>query len=276
MKWDFERRFVVLTIWIFVGVGQIEVSAETLYRFRPGVHISQVHPLLDKQRRKIVSGLRSWTGLTQLDFDEKGDLVLGDRSKVNDGSTTARALIIQAVDSSDSFSIERCDKSDLIAFAQVADTDRYMDGSGAKHLVWELRIDFSDFQELSGNNDALSSFDAAAGFIHELTHAVKGYSDSVSRYDQLGECEVYVNVMRAELGLPRRVFYYPRQQRAMNVDGQTFVQGELSFVYESSTSREHQEVFLHFNIEKIFDLTKAKSRAQVETNLIAQKLAAGR
>jgi hypothetical protein len=275
MKWNMSRRIVVGAIGIFVCAGGMKVSAETIYRFHPGVRISQVRPLQDKQRSKFVSGLRVWTGLTELEFDANGDLVLGDRTKFSAGSATARALIIDAVDSRDSFVVERFDKSPLIAFAQIEDTDRYFDGSGDKHIVWQLRIDFSDFKEVAGDDDALSAFDPVASFVHELSHAVKGYVDSVGRDDRLGECETYVNLMRAELGLPKRVYYFPQQRRATKPDGLTFVQGELSFVREPNSGGT-KEVFINFNIEKIVDLSKAKSRAEVETNLLALRRGIGR
>jgi len=271
MKWTSGGRILVFFVAISVHGFGIDAFAENLYRFRPGIRISQDRPLSNTQRVNLVNGLRNWTGLTELDFNDDGDLVPGDRTRVNAGSETARAMIIQAVDSSDSFVIEQHNNSALIAFAQIEDTGRYIDGSGGKHLVWELRIDFADFNELNGDKNTLASFDPVACLVHELTHAIKGYVDSVGRDDQLGECETYVNVMRVELGLPKRIHYFPVQRRSMKPDGVTFVQGELSFVFESS-SRDHvKEVMITFNIEKVFDLSRARSRTQVETSLLALK-----
>jgi hypothetical protein len=209
--------------------------------------------------------------LTELDFDNNGSLVLGDRTKFTAGSVTARALIIDAVDSRDSFVIERYEKSPQIAFAQIEDTDRYFDGTGGKHILWQLRIDFSDFKELVGDEDTLAAFDPVASFVHELGHAVRGYIDSVSRNDRLGECEAYVNRMRAELDLPKRVYYFPQQHRVPKPDGLTVVQGELGFVYEPFSHRGSKEVFINFNLEKIVDLSTARSRAQAQRDLIAMK-----
>ena len=271
MKWLTTGRILVFTVWLFVCGSGVNASADTLYRFRSGVHLSQVRPLFHKQRTDLLNGLRAWTGLCQLEFDHDGNLVPGDRTLVTTGSETARALIIQAVDSSDSFVIEQFNNSSQIAFAQVEDTDRYVDGAGRRHIVWEIRIDFTDFQELTGDDDARASFDPVASFVHELTHAVKGYVDSVGRDDQLGECEAYVNIMRVELGLPKRIYYFPIQRRATKPDGVTFVQGELSFAYEQSVQHDAKEVLIKFNVEKVFDLSSAKSRSQIEANLIAQK-----
>jgi len=267
MKWTTCGRILVVFVTISVhGLG-IDASADNLYRFRPGIHISNERPVSTTQRADLVNGLRNWTGLTELGFNPDGDLVLGDRTKVTCGSETARALIIKAADSSDSFLIGQYSNSSSIAFAQVEDTDRYIDGAGNKHLVWELRLDFADFAELDGDKEVLASFDPVASLVHELSHAVKGYFDSVGRDDQLGECEAYVNVMRVELGLPKRVHYFPLQRRTTKPDGLTFVQGELGFVAERSQRHLTKEVVLTFDVERVFDLSRAKSRSEVEASL---------
>ena len=272
MKWLTLRRIVVVVIGISVCSLQTVAGEDVIYRFRSGVHISKERPLTSEQVGKLLAGLRRWTGLNEIAFDDRNQLITGDREQVHAGSATARDLLSAAVDSKDSFTVESHDNSPAFAFAQIEAIANFVDGEGARHNDWVLRIDFADFNELGGNHEALAAFDPAASFLHEMTHGVLGYLDQTGRDDYLGECEKYINRMRAELDLPQRLYYYPEKNRVTKPDGWTFLQGKLSFVSDHDSGKNRQ-LFITFNLEKVFDLSKARSRAEIEASLIAQKSA---
>lgn len=158
----------------------------------------------DTQLNSLVSGLKFWTGLTDLAFDPSGTLTLGGGCRTSGGSATARKLFLAAAASQDSFIIENSDNCPTIAFAQIQPIELYVDAANARHNVWKLRIDFADFDSLRGDHQALAAFDPAIGVLHELAHGVLNYFDPIDANDQIGECETFINQVRAELGLPLR------------------------------------------------------------------------
>jgi len=268
MKRDTLRVFVTFLIGFFACAGQVFGATDGIYRFRPGIHLSRDHQFDNEQLDILLQGFRFWTGLTEIASDRDGNIVLGDRTHLRGGSKTARELIIAAVDGSDSFTLQSVNNSRTIAFAQIESEDRYIDGQGARHWRWELRIDFSDFSQLIGADNARVAFDPAISAIHELAHAIRGYVDLISANDRLGECERYINTMRAELGLPQRIHYYPRYSVATQLDGLTFVQGELRFT-EANLDKS-KEVYVTFNVDKIFDRSNARSKAEVLNNIVSR------
>jgi hypothetical protein len=276
MQWIKYRLVVVCLISFFGGSSRILGASDDVYRFVPGVHISSDRRLTKKQLELLQDGLRFWTGFSELAIDANGNLTLGDRSKLINGSKTARELIIAAVDSQDSFTIERCDNSSAIAFAQLEATSRYVDASGGRHSASIIRVDFSDFTELTGKNDAHAAFDPAINVIHELVHGVLRYFDTIDAGDPLGDCERYVNQMRLELGLPQRQHYFPNYTVATNPDGSSFVQGELTFIQTNGESGRQKELVITFNLDRVFDRTKAKPKAKVQAMLLAMKQAQSR
>src|SRR5205823_6263716 len=171
--------------------------------------------LTAKQLQTMLEGLRSKTGLMEMQFDADGALKLGDRTHIVGGSATARALVCAAVDSLDSFRLENYNQSPTVAFAQIASTEDYVDANEVKHVVWDLRFDFHDFTELRGGAELIAAFDPAMNLLHELGHGVLRLSDMVSKTDPLGECERHINQIRGELGLPERQQYAPQNKLAV-------------------------------------------------------------
>jgi hypothetical protein len=270
------RRIRVRTIvvcFVFGFYAPVFGVQDGLYKFRPGVYVGQVRSPTKRQLKTLLDGLRFWTGFDEITIDPVGNLNLGDRSRITGGSKTARELIIAAVDSQDSFRLERRDNSSTIAFAQIVSTESYEDDSGRRRSAWELRIDFSDFAELAGNDEARAAFDPAASAVHELVHAILGYFDPTESDDLLGECERHVNKMRLELGLPQREHYYPRGRSASKPDGLTFMQGEIRFIGANVHSGKQKTFIVTFDLDRIFDRSKAKSKAAIQSNLLVQKRA---
>jgi len=74
------------------------------------------------------------------------------------GSAIARELLMKAIDSSDSFSIESANDSKQIAFAQIESTTSYKNGTNPTQTEWVIRIDFADYAQLRGNAAAIEAF----------------------------------------------------------------------------------------------------------------------
>jgi hypothetical protein len=68
-------------------------------------------------------------------------------------------------------------------------------------------IDFTDFQQLSGDAEARAAFDVGWGLLHEIDHVVSGSEDPKDE-KVIGECEDHINEMRREVGLPVRAEYF--------------------------------------------------------------------
>ena len=269
-----RRIRVRLIVFCFVCLGlyaPVFAVQDGLYRFRSGVYVSPDRSPTKKQLKTLLDGLRLWTGLDEITIDSDGNLNLGDRSRITGGSKTARELIVAAVDSQNSFKLERRDNSSTIAFAQIVSTESYEDDLNRRRSAWELRIDFSDFAELAGNDKARAAFDPAASVLHELVHAILGYFDPTQSDDLLGQCERHVNKMRLELGLPQREHYYPRGRSASKPDGLTFVQGEISFIGVNVDSGKKKTFIVTFDLDRVFDRSKAKSKAAIQSDLLVQK-----
>jgi len=271
MKWITLRAVFFFFVSFFACSSRVFGETDEPYRFRSGFHLKQNHRFSNTQLKTLLHGFRFWTGLSEITFDDSGNLSLGDRSRVTGGSATARQLIIAAVEGQDSFTLENRDSSPTIAFAQIESTESYADGAGSRHNGWEIRLDLSDFVELAGHEEARSSFDPAINVIHELAHAILGYRDLVDPTDQLGQCERYINQMRTEVKLPQRLYYHPHYKTATRSDGLTFIQAELRFVEVAGEQSKKKEFFVNFNLDKVFDLRSAKSTATIHANLLAQR-----
>jgi hypothetical protein len=271
MQWFSFRATLLCLISFFACSSRVFGETGELYRFRSGIHFDRSHPFSNTQLKTLLHGLRFWTGLSEITFDQSGNLSLGNRSQVSGGSPAARNLLTAAVDSQDSFTLQKRDGSQTIAFAQIESIARYVDEAGGQHTVWEVRIDFDDFRELTAAQEVRASFDVAINILHELAHAVFGYIDLVDARDPLGECERYINQMRVEVGLPQRSYYYPNYRRVTRTDGWSIVQGELKFVAAAAGQGKEKNFLIIFNVQNVFDLSRAKSSDTIHANLVAHK-----
>lgn len=205
-----EKTLLILAVCALTLFAADESVAQ-IYEFRPGLHLSREHPLSKSERQSLETGLRAATGWADLTFNQDGKL----EPRVNETNTTsmsARKLIAAVVASIDSFIIESTPKSDAIAFAQIEATADYIDSSGVKHQVWNIRIDFTDFATLRGSKEVRQAFSPTMILFHELAHGQLRLRDPVDSFDLLGECENYVNEIRRELKLPLRLVYVPKSR----------------------------------------------------------------
>jgi len=202
--------------------------------FRAGLYFSQTSPLTDEQETAVLEDLRQWTGFVEIQPDENGRIVLGDRTGISGGSATARSLILGAMDGADSYTVEGGYRSPEVAFARIQARSDYVNQKAAPGLTrhcWSIQLDFHDYQELRGQAEAISAFDPGLNLLHELAHAVLRLRDSTSQADPLGDCERFINRIRREMGVPERESYLPVNGLAVTPAGTgQRVVGELTFV----------------------------------------------
>ena len=234
------------------------IAAPHDIRCRPGVHLSKERPLTEKQTTKLLKGLKFWTGFNEIGIDGAGAVTLGNRAYLHTSSQTARALMIAAVDSQHSFTIENRDRSTVIAFARIQEDIDCTHEPATRYRGWQIQVDFSDFNKLRGNHFVLAAFDPAINVLHELVHGVFGYNDPLDARDELGQCERYVNRIRAELGMPLRLRYYGKN--VMTLDRAETAATQLIFVDSASQRNNQRNYVVWFDLNRVVDINKAKSR----------------
>lgn len=165
-------------------------------------------------RERLVGKLRLVTGWGDLKFDEAGRLLTGDQP--DGGSLTARELFIAAGQNRDLIIIEDASRRDDVVFARVV-PGRWREGAAHKPPAHVMLIDFADFEHLQGDKAARDAFDLGWALIHEVAHVVHNFGDTDALHET-GECEMFVNQMRREVGVAERVSYFftllPGQQRS--------------------------------------------------------------
>jgi len=157
------------------------------------------------RREELASKLRAITGLRRLVFDKFGLLQLG-TDQDNRGSQSARDLLVHAVEGNKVIVVEDASSRADVAFCRVV-PGRWLSANGNKLPAYVVLIDFSDFRQIIGDNEARAAFDVGWGFLHELDHVVAESRDPDEQGD-IGECEAHINEMRREIGLPQRVDYF--------------------------------------------------------------------
>lgn len=234
-----------------------------IYRFRSGLHLSDERRFSEKDLQLLQKRLSFATGFTELAFDRQGTLNLGQR-EFSAGSSSARRLIEAVVDSEDSFTLESVSNSGSIAFAQIEATLDFFDTAGKKRQAWHIRLDLADFEKLRASEQTLESFSPVMVLFHELGHGQLKLRDPLDRLDLLGECETYVNRIRAELRLPLRESYVPASRQAFSIERSTRVeQAEFRFVSLLEQSKVRSQL-LTFELEKVCAVCRATS---LETSL---------
>src|SRR5574341_816730 len=111
--------------------------------------------LNERQLQTLQESLRQKTGFVELEFDRQGALVLGNRQNIAGGSATARALLAAAVDSANLYELESHERSPKVAFARFQEIeDRLIGATGQRTSIYQVQLDFADFDYLSGAREA--------------------------------------------------------------------------------------------------------------------------
>ncbi len=232
--WQTIVRSVAMTL--LVGILEALAFAQTISDLSGVRNSSGMRRLTDKQLQQIRETLSQKSGFVELGFDSQGALTLGNRQNTVGGSATARALLVAAVDSDNLYELENHDRSESVAFAQIFERgDRVISQTRKMSTVYQLQIDFADFGQLSGSNEAKASFDLGITLLHELVHGVFNLQDP-QEMNQIGDCDAHINQIRRELRLPERLYYHPIVTTVKTGLSKIVIVAELEFV-ETSTGR---------------------------------------
>ena len=156
-------------------------------------------------RKQLAIDLRKITGLSDLEFDDDGTLSAS-TNQIAGGSTTARHLILNAIDGRNAVVLEDASDSAEVAFGRVI-PGKWKNLNPDNPPAFVIQIDFQDFDRLMGDERALEAFNVGWGFLHELDHIVNDSVDATSA-GEIGECEAHLNQMRRECNLPERKDYF--------------------------------------------------------------------
>lgn len=168
------------------------------------------HRLNEQQLQQLQHTLRHKSGFVELSFDKQGTLTLGNRQHIQGGSATVRELLMAAVESLNLYELESHKAAPDIAFARILESeDQLLNERGQRRSIFQVRLDFADFNLVEGPPAAKASFEIGIALLHELVHGVLKLSDPEGRINQIGDCDAHVNQMRRELGLPERLYYHP-------------------------------------------------------------------
>lgn len=168
-------------------------------------HVVLRDDLSPAHREQLTLKLRSISGFADLKFDADGILRQGNREPAG-GSVSARELIGNAISGRNVLVIEDASNHSDVAFCRVI-PGRWKRTNGGSPPVFVVQIDFSDFDQVVGDELALEAFNVGWGLLHELDHIVNDSADATS-HGETGECEDHINQMRRECNLPLRTDYF--------------------------------------------------------------------
>ena len=239
------------------------------YRFRPGMRISKTRPPTTRQLSGLMSELAFLSGL-DLKVDLNGFIDYANKVPPLNGSAVARELLVAAIDGPESFAVESANHSPQVAFAQIESILDYTDGANHRANEWVIRIDFADFAQLRGEAAVLKAFSPGTNMLHELIHAILKLPDPEGPNDRLGRCERYLNLIRAELGLPLRQNYFPKNRLATSPESLSqILKAELIFSHEDPNLKKASQSLLTFNIARVVNTEKVNSNMSLPSDLVA-------
>ena len=232
--WQNVVRFAALALLFGALAGLASAQSHAAQPLTGVRNSSGWQRLSEKQLQQVRESLSQKSGFMELRFDHQGALTLGNRQRIAGGSATARALLIAAVDSENLYELESHERSADVAFARIHESaDRFIGETGKRMTIFQVKIDFDDFNQLGGDREAKASFEIGIALMHELVHGVLKLQDPQD-VNQIGECDAHVNQIRRELQLPERLYYVPGISVVQVSDGRRIVSARLEFVERKS------------------------------------------
>jgi hypothetical protein len=212
-------------------------------------------------RDELTTRLRTITGLSDLRFDSAGSLLLND-NQTSQGSLSARALLSKAVAGETLIVLEDASGRADVGFCRVV-PGRLKRDNASQISVYVVLIDFKDFHQLTGDQEARAAFDVGWGLLHEIDHVVSESEDPKTT-NVVGECEDHINTMRREVGLPLRANYFftPSSLKADPNFGSRFVR--LSFERKDQSSAQTKRYWLVWDSVTVGGLVAEGQRALVQ------------
>jgi hypothetical protein len=212
-------------------------------------------------RDELTTRLRIITGLSDLHFDNAGSLLLNENS-TSQGSQSARMLLSKAVAGGTLIVLEDASGRSDVAFCRVV-PGRLKRDTASQIPVYVVLIDFKDFHQVTGDEEARAAFDVGWGLLHEIDHVVTD-SEDPKTVNVVGECEDHINVMRREVGLPLRANYFftPSSLKADLNFSSRFVR--LSFERKDGLSTQTKRYWLVWDSVTVGGLVAEGQRALVQ------------
>ncbi|MBS1808713.1 MAG: hypothetical protein JST84_11020 [Acidobacteria bacterium] len=230
-------------------------EAPDAYTYRPGVrNTTGKNQLNEKQLKLVIESLQAKTGFTGLRFDEAGFLTLDDPQRFAGGSASARELVEKAIQGKVQLVLENHSYSTKVAFASITNNLVFINMSSKAQMEHRsVHIDFTDFGKLIGSKEVRASFDLGIVLLHEFVHGAMNLLDRVDEWEEIGECERFVNTIRKELELPERQHYVARSQTVQTPMGWTVRMAELQFArtnYKNGTLKT-DEFKLNWDVSRV-------------------------
>lgn len=182
----------------------ILLSQTDLFAQNNNTNVACREDLSQAHRDTLVHQLRKITGWSDLDIED-GRLRAGNANPSH-ASHGARELVKTALSGSTFIALEDASKRSDIAFSRVV-PGKWLKDSTDNPVAFVVQIDFSDFDYVFGDAQALEAFNAGWVLLHELDHIVNDSVDATFNAE-LGECEININRMRQECNLPLRSEYF--------------------------------------------------------------------
>jgi len=166
--------------------------------------------LTDAERQQLIDDWQRKTGYNRVYFDNNNNLVI-DRSAgiARDangnflGSADLRANLTDAIETRDIFNLEHANGSGDVAFADTELTQVTTNAqTNETFRTYRVRIDFSDFNHLTGDREAIEAFSIGLVVTHEIDHNLYGrLTDTPNGPNNPGPVETnYINPIREQLG----------------------------------------------------------------------------
>jgi len=207
-------------------------------------------------RQQLAEKLRAITGWSELSFAANGSLSCG-RSISTKGSSTARRLISETLDSATVLILEDASERPDVVFAKVV-PGKWQD-SAQSRPVFVVLIDFADFDHLMGDRQALEAFNVGWSLLHEIDHVTNDSEDS-EVLGHVGECENHINQMRRECHLPARLdYFFDFFPAAQHNDFRTRLV-RLAFD-QIDNSKKHRRVWVIWDARQVGGLESSKQLA---------------
>lgn len=199
----FFSRIARALSWVAIPLLIVTCAIASEPTRTPGKIVCREQLSVDR-RANLASKLRRITGWRTLQFNDLGVLEFGSGPPEN-GSQTARDLIQKIIHSANFVVLEDASNRSDVVFCRVVDAK--WKNSAASTPAHVILIDFSDFEQVMGDRQALAAFDVGWALLHEFEH-IADDSEDAHHPGETGECEARINEMRRECHLPERAEYF--------------------------------------------------------------------
>jgi hypothetical protein len=165
------------------------------------------------EQNELIADWKNKTGYRNVYFDPKtNNLVIDTSAGFNGGSAAARTQLSDAVATNNVFDLVHSNGDPNLLFANSRGTSVTTDAQGKRTETFEVKIDFNDFKNISGDKSAIASFSIGLVALHEIDHWQYGpVTDKPNSATDPGPVENrFINPIRRELGLAERQCYKGR------------------------------------------------------------------